>query len=85
MWLECEENVSLNEDAYSVTKTFASKNNFITTILISHEIFIELINSRSKRQDVMYVNVGGAPADNACPSIADSSAVSLAQMSFLAM
>ena len=26
----------------------------------------------------MYVNVGGAPADNACPSIADSSAGLLA-------
>ena len=33
----------------------------------------------------MYVNVGGAPADNACPSVADSSAVSLAQMAFLSM
>ena len=33
----------------------------------------------------MYVNVGGSPSDNACPSIADSSAVSLAQMAFLAM
>lgn len=40
---------------------------------------------RFKRQDVMYVNVGGNPSDNACPSIADSSAVSLAQMAFLAM
>lgn len=43
---------------------------------------IEEAHSRWKRQDVMYVNVGGAPADNACPSVADSSAVSLAQMAF---
>ena len=44
----------------------------------------EIVFSRWKRQDVMYVNVGGS-TDNACPSIADSSAVSLAQMAFLAM
>ncbi len=34
----------------------------------------------------MYVNVGGGSSgDNSCPSVADSSAVSLAQMAFLSM
>ena len=44
-------------------------------------------HKRVKRKEdaVMYVNVGGSPSDNACPSVADSSAVSLSQMAFLAM
>ena len=37
------------------------------------------VNRRSKRQDdaVMYVNINPGSGDNSCPSIADSSAVSL--------
>ena len=37
------------------------------------------LNRRSKRQDdaVMYVNINPGSGDNSCPSIADSSAVSL--------
>lgn len=46
----------------------------------------DVIKDRFKRSDdVMYVNIGGSQADNACPSIADSAAVSLAQMAFLSM
>ena len=37
------------------------------------------MNKRSKRTDdaVMYVNLNSGATENACPSIADSSAVSL--------
>ena len=48
--------------------------------------FDEVLHRVKRKEDaVMYVNVGGSPSDNACPSVADSSAVSLAQMAFLAM
>ena len=42
------------------------------------------LNIRSKRTDdaVMYVNINSGATENACPSIADSSAVSLGMISY---
>ena len=69
---------------------FDSVQDLLEYELTSKDIysFEELeIHKRVKRKEdaVMYVNVGGSPSDNACPSVADSSAVSLSQMAFLAM
>ena len=66
---------------------FSSVQELFQHELASSDVYsrADIIETRVKRDDVMYVNVGGNPNDNACPSIADSSAVSLAQMAFLSM